>query len=122
MSQNIMSLDRVDEIMREIFKQLKAMGGSGNGTDVLSAVASKVNLSPYELEKTKTGSVRWDTHLRFYTSDCKRAGFRIVTATDRCLDGQPQRMQDQQRFADLAGGFALFQIDDIPQAGAASHC
>src|ERR1035437_440382 len=79
MTQDSMSLDRIDEIMRAVFNELKAMGGSANGTDVLASISPKLDLSPYETEKTRTGSVRWDTHIRFYTSDCKRAGYLSKT-------------------------------------------
>jgi len=70
-----LSLDRIDEIMRLVFLQLKAMGGRANSKDVMRAVEPKLGLTDDEKEKTHTGSVRWDAYVRFYTSDCVRAGY-----------------------------------------------
>jgi restriction system protein len=70
-----LSLDRIDEIMRAVFLQLKAMGGRARGRDVLAAIEPKLGLTEYEKEKTHTGAVRWDTHIRFYTTDCVKAGY-----------------------------------------------
>lgn len=67
--------DRMDEIMRAVFRELIDRGDKAKGTDVLAAIAPKLNLTEHELALTKTGAVRWDTHVRFHTSDCVRAGF-----------------------------------------------
>ncbi len=71
----VLSVDRIDEMLRLIFAQLKQMGGTARGKDLLAAVAPKLNLTDYEKETTRTGAVRWDTHVRFYTTDCARAGY-----------------------------------------------
>jgi restriction system protein len=70
-----LTIDRIDEIMRAVFHQLKTMGGKAKGRDVLDAIAPKIGLSSYEKEKTKTGAIRWETHIRFYTVDCAKAGY-----------------------------------------------
>jgi len=70
-----LSIDRIDEIMRAVFLQLKAMGGRARGREVLAAIEPNLGLTEYEKEKTHTGAVRWDTHIRFYTSDCVKAGY-----------------------------------------------
>ena len=70
-----MTLDRIDFMMREVFSQLKAVGGRGRGKDILAAIEPRLNLTAYEKEQTKTGAVRWDTHIRFYTTDCVKAGY-----------------------------------------------
>lgn len=70
-----LTIDRIDEIMRAVFHQLKSVGGRAKGRDVLAAIAPKVGLSDYEREKTKTGAIRWETHIRFYTVDCAKAGY-----------------------------------------------
>lgn len=74
-------LDRIDELMRLVFKELKCRGGTGRPKEVLAAVAEKTSISPYEAESTEwfksrglTGP-RWDTHIRFWTTSCSRAGF-----------------------------------------------
>ena len=72
---DVLSVDRMDEIMHALFRELKSMGGSANGTDVIKAIGPKLNLNGYEKGTTETGKIRWETHLRFYTSDCVRAGY-----------------------------------------------
>jgi len=71
------SVDRIDEMMRIVFHELQGRRGPGRPKNVLAAVESKLNLTDYEKERTKTGAVRWDTHLRFYTTDCAKAGFLV---------------------------------------------
>lgn len=74
-------LDRIDELMRLVFDELKSRGGSGRPKDVLAAVANRTTITPYEAESTEwfrsrgLVSPRWDTHVRFWASTCRRAGF-----------------------------------------------
>ena len=68
-------LDRTDEIIRAVFVQLKEMGGRAKGKEILAAIEKKLNLTPWELERNKTGNVRWETNTRFQTLDCVRAGY-----------------------------------------------
>jgi len=75
MTDEKISSDRMDEILRALFRELKAMGGQANGTDVIAAIEPKLDLTDYEKAKVKSGAVRWETHLRFYTSDCVKAGY-----------------------------------------------
>jgi len=70
-----LSLNRIDEIMRAVFLQLKTMGGHANGEDVLAAVEPKLGLTTDEKMRTHAGTVRWDAYVRFYTSDCVKAGY-----------------------------------------------
>ena len=70
-----LSIDRIDEIIRQVFKQLKAMGGRAKGKDVLAAIEPNLKLTDYERAKTETGAVRWETHIRFYTTSCVKAGY-----------------------------------------------
>ena len=72
-----MSVDRIDEMLRVIFRELKATGGNAKPKNLLAAVESKLQLSDYEKERTRTGAVRWNTHIRFYTTDCVKAGFLV---------------------------------------------
>lgn len=77
------SQDRLDELMRAVFQELKSRGGSGSPKDVLRGVGARIKLTPYEQESTEyftsRGLVgeRWDTHVRFWTTACARAGFLI---------------------------------------------
>ena len=68
-------LNRIDEIMKAVFLQLKTMGGQANAKDVLAAVEPKLGLTDDERMRTHTGAVRWDAYIRFYTSDCVKAGY-----------------------------------------------
>ena len=78
------STDRIDEMIRVVFRELKAMGGRARPKDVLAAVAEKLTLTDYEKERTRTGAVRWDTHVRFFTTDCAKAGF--MTKSGHCYE------------------------------------
>jgi restriction system protein len=71
------SVDRIDEILRVVFRELKAMGGLAKPKVLLAAAEAKLNLTDYERERTRTGAVRWDTHVRFFTVDCVKAGFLV---------------------------------------------
>jgi restriction system protein len=75
MVQTKISLDRMDEFMREVFKELQARESRAKGKDVLAAIAPRLDLTDHEKGTTKTGAVRWDTHIRFYSSGCVKAGF-----------------------------------------------
>jgi len=75
MAQEKLSVDRIDVLMRLVFAELKRLGGRARPKEVLAAVEKRAELSEYERERTQTGAVRWDTHLRFYTTDCVKAGY-----------------------------------------------
>ncbi len=63
------SVDRIDEMLRVVFKALKEAGGQAKARDVLAAVEAKANLTDYERERTKSGATRWQSHVRFYSID-----------------------------------------------------
>ncbi len=71
------SVTRVDEMMRVVFEALKEAGGQAKARDVLAAVESRANLTDYEKERTKSGAIRWQTHVRFYSVDCVKAGYLV---------------------------------------------
>jgi restriction system protein len=55
---------------------LKESGGSLPGRDVLEKIRHTVELSEYEkAQYEKTGNVRWESILHFYTIDAIKAGF-----------------------------------------------
>lgn len=70
----IISYDRVDQLMRAVFEQLIRLGGSGRPKDILSAIADGLNLTEHEKVRTKSGAVRWETTIRFFAIDCVKAG------------------------------------------------
>jgi len=72
---SLMPLDRIGELMKAMLEELIAQGGMARGTDVLAAVAKRFQFSPVELELYSNGSPRWETNLRFYTTNCVKAGW-----------------------------------------------
>ena len=73
--QKSISLNRADEMLRLIFQELKNLGGRARPKDLFEIIEPKLALSDYEKEPTKTGATRWQTHMRFYTNDCRKAGY-----------------------------------------------
>lgn len=58
------------------FKILKEAGGQLERKILFNKIASTVNLSDYELGiYEKTGYVRWESVLHFYSINCNKAGF-----------------------------------------------
>ena len=90
------SVDRIDEILRVVFKELKAMGGRARVKDLLTAAEPKLKLTDYEKERTRTGAVRWNTHVRFYTVDCVKAGFLSVAFVATATRLGPKESRDHE--------------------------
>jgi len=60
----------------ETFKILKAEGGELSGKEVLDRIRHSVQFTDWEKEiYEKTGYVRWESILHFYTIDCAKAGY-----------------------------------------------
>lgn len=58
------------------FKILKEAGGEMNGSDVIDKIRKTVSFTDWEKERyEKTGYIRWESILHFYTIDCVKAGF-----------------------------------------------
>lgn len=73
--QDRITLDRVDEIFRAIFRQLQAMGGRGRPKEIFAAIEPQLHTTDYERQLNKSGSVRWETLARWYSVDCVKAGY-----------------------------------------------
>jgi restriction system protein len=55
---------------------LKDAGGRLPGREVIQKIAERIKLTDWEKERyEKTGYVRWESILHFYTIDCIKAGF-----------------------------------------------
>ena len=55
---------------------LKENGGEMRGKDVVDKIREKVSFDEYENHRyEKTGYIRWESILHFYTIDCMKAGF-----------------------------------------------
>lgn len=58
------------------FKILKESGGEMRGKDVVDKIRQTVTFDEYESHRyEKTGYIRWESILHFYTIDCMKAGF-----------------------------------------------
>lgn len=58
------------------FKILKENGGQLRGKDVVDKVRETVEFNEYEKHRyEKTGYIRWESIMHFYTIDCIKAGF-----------------------------------------------
>ncbi len=60
----------------EAFKILKENGGQMHGKEVVDKIRERVSLNEWEKNiYEKSGYVRWESILHFYTIDCTKAGF-----------------------------------------------
>lgn len=58
------------------FKILKEAGGEMRGKDVVDKIRETLTFDEYESDRlAKTGNVRWESILHFFTIDCMKAGF-----------------------------------------------
>lgn len=58
------------------FKILKEAGGEMRGKDVVDKIRETVEFDEYENHRyEKTGYIRWESILHFYTIDCMKAGY-----------------------------------------------
>ena len=58
------------------FKILKEAGGEMRGKDVVDEIRATVSFDEYESHRyEKTGYIRWESIMHFYTIDCMKAGF-----------------------------------------------
>lgn len=85
MSENKITLDRMDQIVRAAFEELKSRGGRAKVTDLVTAIEPKLTLTSYERERTPHGTIRWEEKLRWYTVGSVRAGFLIKTGGEWIL-------------------------------------
>jgi restriction system protein len=74
-AENVISRDRVDELLREVFREIQAMGGKARPKELLGRLTLRLHLTPYERESTASGRVRWETIIRWYTVDCSKVGY-----------------------------------------------
>jgi restriction system protein len=70
------SRERVGQMLQITLAELKSMGGEARLKDLLGRVEPKLNLNTYEKETyEKSGYVRWQSVIHFYSIDCIKAGF-----------------------------------------------
>jgi restriction system protein len=65
-------------VVYEALKILSENGGEMRGKEVIAAVEKRVELDAWALEKyEKTGYIRWESFLHFFSIDCIKAGFLV---------------------------------------------
>jgi 5-methylcytosine-specific restriction endonuclease McrBC regulatory subunit McrC len=67
--------ERRSEYFATLLQLLIDRGGSIPRKEVPEALSAKLELTPYELERTKTGAIRWWTALQFHFIGFRKAGF-----------------------------------------------
>lgn len=70
----LMPLDRIGEVMHAALEEIVARDGSAPANEVLLGVERRVHLTDVERSLNKSGTPRWETNLRFYTTSCVKAG------------------------------------------------
>lgn len=68
---------RTGELLRELFHILMADPEGVQASAALQALASKVQLTPYEAASYESGGRRFDKIVRFATVDCVKAGWLV---------------------------------------------
>ena len=72
------SLALASKVIFTAFEILKENGGELNGREVISQVEKRVDLDDWAKAKyEKSGYIRWQSILHFYSIDCVKAGFLI---------------------------------------------
>jgi restriction system protein len=67
--------DRVDEMFRVVFQGLSQLGGRARPKDLFAKIEPKLKPTEHERGTIKTGGVRWETLIRWYSVDCTKAGY-----------------------------------------------
>ena len=83
-------------ILWELMQVLRDAGPSLSGTQVVEQVRERIEPTSYELERVKSGGVRWEVVLHFYSGDAatvgwmtKRDGWSITEAGLEALEAFP---------------------------------
>ena len=72
------SLALASKVIFAAFEVLKENGGELNGREVVSQVEKRVDLDDWAKTKyEKSGYIRWQSILHFYSIDCVKAGFLL---------------------------------------------
>lgn len=64
------------KVIHEAFKVIKENGGSMKGYEVVEKVRTRLTFDEWETHRyEKTGYIRWESILHFFTIDCMKAGY-----------------------------------------------
>ena len=68
--------ERIGQYLQTAFQIIQENGGQMASRDVIAQTGAKINLTDYEKERyKKTGYIRWESILHFYSIDCTKAGW-----------------------------------------------
>lgn len=103
---------RNGEFLRKVFEILLPHPEGVQARDVLSRIASEMQLTPYELSEYESGGKRYDKIIRFATVDCVKAGWLVKTKGTWSLTEEGKQAyrtyKDPEQFAKKA--LALYNI------------
>jgi restriction system protein len=75
-TQRKMTQERVGQLMKLVLLELKAAGGVLGSGELLARAEPKLGLTDYEKAKyEKSGYIRWESVIHFYSIDCVKAGY-----------------------------------------------
>lgn len=107
------------KVIYEALKVLQEAGGELPGKEVTEQVAKRLIFTSWETERyEKTGNIRWQSILHFYTIDCMKAGFLrkqngVWTVTDegeRALQLSPTQLLEKAN-----AGYRAWKVKSIGQ-------
>lgn len=104
------------KVLFEAFKVLKENGGQLRSKDVINIIRDKIELTDWEKERfEKTGYVRWESILHFYTINATKSGFmrkdkRMWILTD---EGEKAMKKGAEEFFELAReGYKKWRLEN----------
>lgn len=68
---------RQQEAVRDALILIQQNNGQMRSSDVFAELGKSFPQTPYELEPTKSGNLRWENWLAFYSIDAAKAGFLV---------------------------------------------
>jgi len=68
---------RQQEAVRDAILLIRQNGGQMRSGDIYTELGKNFPESPYEMEQTKSGNLRWENWLAFYSIDAVKTGFLV---------------------------------------------
>lgn len=119
---------------------LKKAGGELSGREVISKISEQVELSDFEKERyEKTGYVRWQSILHFYSIDCIKAGYLrkqkgiwyltkegesalkkgpvefLESATTKYREWKKNQIKDEEAYIEVDENFQKIKLEDLEE-------
>lgn len=104
------------KVLFEAFKVLKENGGQLRSKDVINQIRNRIELTDWEKERfEKTGYIRWESILHFYTINATKSGFmrkdkRMWILTE---EGEKAMKKGAEEFFELAKeGYKKWRLEN----------